>query len=435
MRSRRLTPPVRRTARRWRTPPAILHGGEPFEGAAVLGEMQGPLGVLLFHVARDVYLWASTAPEQREGLFAPRADETLAGLLRAAEADVQLELALLPLVRMAGAPESARDDQVAVACQHVAHWADLHGHLETAIAYAQGAAVVLPADAAASYAVGRLARRRAEYARAETWYRRAVALGRQSGDWASYSMAFGGLGNLYSQRGNLPLARRFHLRALRSARRHSLRQLHGSALHDLFVLAAQMGDPEQAERLARLAYDTYGPESQSLSFLASDVAYFWMERGRFAPALTVFHALVHHLHRHEDRVFAQANMVRAAAGAGERRLFEQTWDEVWDRMSRAQSLENAATVMLELAHGAAMLGEWERAERAAERAAQVARERGEGKVLLSAESVLDQVRRTRGVPARARAAAAPPPEPETAARAESFALDLVRTLNASLVAR
>jgi hypothetical protein len=45
------------------------------------------------------------------------------------------------------------------------------------------------------------------------------------------------------------------------------------------------------------------------------------------------------------------------------------------------------------------------------------------------------VRRTRGVPARARAAAAPPPEPETAARAESFALDLVRTLNASLVAR
>jgi Anaphase-promoting complex subunit 5 len=131
-------------------------------------------------------------------------------------------------------------------------------------------------------------------------------------------------------------------------------------------------------------------------------------------------------------------MVRAAAGAGERRLFEQTWDEVWDRMSRTQKLENAGTVMLELAHGAATLGEYERAERAAERAVQVARERAEAKTLLTAESVLDQVRRNRGVRQRAAAAAAATPaetEPEVAARAETFALDLVRTLNASLVSR
>jgi hypothetical protein len=129
---------------------------------------------------------------------------------------------------------------------------------------------------------------------------------------------------------------------------------------------------------------------------------------------------------------AQANLARAAAGAGDRRLFEQSWEEVWDRMSRTQSLENAATVMLELAHGAAMLGEHERAERAAGRAVEVARERGEARVLLTAESVLDQVRRTRGVKARA---AAEPAEPDTAEPAETFALDLVRTLNASLVAR
>lgn len=432
MRSRRLTPPVRRTARRWRTPPAILHGGEAFEGAAVLDEMKGPLGVLLFQLARDVYLWANTPPEEREALFQARADEVLTGMLHEANADVQLELALLPLVRMTNAPDSAHEDQVAVACQHVARWADLNGHLETAIAYAQGAAVVLPADAAASFAVGRLARRRAEYARAETWYRRAVALGRQSGDWASYSMAFGGLGNLYAQRGNLPMARRFHLRALRAARRHSLRALHGSALHDLFVLAAQMGQPDTAESLARQAFDAYGTDHPRLVFLAADVAYLWMERGRFAPALTVFQALVHHLRSHEDLI-TQANMVRAAAGAGERRLFEQTFAEVWDRVTRTQNLDNAAAVMLELAHGATMLGEWDKAERAAERATQVARERGEGKVLLSAEAVVDQVRRTRGLKARI-AATPPPPEPETAERAQTFAQDLVRTLNAVLVA-
>ena len=46
MRPRRLTPPVRRTTRRWRTPPAILHGGEAFEGIAVLEEVRGDLGEL-----------------------------------------------------------------------------------------------------------------------------------------------------------------------------------------------------------------------------------------------------------------------------------------------------------------------------------------------------------------------------------------------------
>ena len=432
MRPRRLTPPVRRTARRWRTPPAILHGGEPFEGAAVLDEMDGPLGLLLFQVVRDVYLWGATAPEEREALFDPQADETLAAVVRQADADLQLESALLMLVRMVGTPEGAREEQVALACQHVAHWADVNGYPATAIAFAQGAAVVLPADAAASYAVGRLARRRAEHARAETWYRRAVALGRQSGDWASYSMAFGGLGNLYMQRGNFPQARRFHLRALRSARRHSMRALHGSALHDLFVVAAQTRQPDEAERLAREAFELYGPEHPRLVHLAGDVAYFWMEHGRFAPALTVFQALVHHVPTHEDRVIALANLARAAAGAGDRRLFEETWDEVWDRMARANALESAATILLELARGAAMLGEHERAERAAERAAQVARERGEGRVRLSAESVLDQARRRRGAAAEA---APDETEPETAARAETFALDLVRTLNAALVAR
>src|SRR5687768_497092 len=119
MRSRRLTPPVRRTARRWRTPPAILHGGEAFEGAAVLDEMDGPLGVLLFQLARDVYVWSATPPDERAGLFEARADDALAALLRAADPDPQLETALLALVRMTGAPESNREEQVSMACQHV----------------------------------------------------------------------------------------------------------------------------------------------------------------------------------------------------------------------------------------------------------------------------------------------------------------------------
>src|SRR5687768_3415949 len=259
MRSRRLTPPVRRTARRWRTPPAILHGGEPFEGTPVLEEVGDSLGVLLFQCIRDVYLWGSAAPDDRYGLFAAAADERLIRLLRVAQPQVQLESALMTLIRMCGAPEEAREEQVALACQHVAHWADAQGHSATAVAYAVGGAVVLPGDAAASYAVGRLARRRAEHARAETWFRRAVALARQTGDWSSYALAFSGLGQLYGQRGNFPAARRFYLRSLRAAQRHSLRALQGSALHDLFVIAAQSGAAE-SERLAHQAFSLYGAD-------------------------------------------------------------------------------------------------------------------------------------------------------------------------------
>jgi len=320
MRPKRLTPPVRRTARRWRTPPAITTGAEAYEGLAVLEEIPGPLGFLLWQAARDVALWAQFSPEERPGLFEPGADALLHGLIRSAGVDVQLESPLMTVVRMVGGPETARAETVELACQHIAHWADLHGHLATAIAFAQAAALTVPHDAGAAYAVGRIARRRAEHSRAETWYRRAIALARQSGDWTSYALAFSGMGNLYMQRGNYPAARRFHVRALRAARRHSLRAIQGSALHDLFVIAAGGNHKDDAERYARGAFESYGPDHPRLPALANDIAYFWVERGHFAPALTVFEALLPHMSRQEDRLVALAADVRAAAGAGAKGL-------------------------------------------------------------------------------------------------------------------
>lgn len=356
MRPKRLSPPQRRTTRRWRTPPAITHGNEAFEGAAILEEVKGPLGLLLWQAVRDVVVWCSFPPEERDALFVEGADAALHGLIRTAGADVQLESPLMTVVRMVAQPAEARAEQLELACQHVAHWADQHGYSATSITWAQAAALTVPHDAGAAYAVGRLARRRAEYGRAETWFRRAIALARQSGDWQSYALAFSGLGNLYMQRGNFPVARRLHVRALRAARRHSLRAVQGNALHDLFVIAASGSQREDAERYARGAYEAYGAEHPRLPVLAHDIAYFWMERGHFAPALTVLQALLPHMSRHDERLVGLGNLVRAAAGAGQRRLFEEMWDEVWDGITRSESTENTAQVLLELAHGAAQLG-------------------------------------------------------------------------------
>lgn len=425
-----MTPPVRRTTRRWRTPPAITHGGEAFEGVGVLEEIKDPLGALLWQVVRDVYLWGSLPPEERGEVFVPGADASLLAMMRQAEVEVQLETPLMGLVRLVGAPATARPESVAMACQHIAAWADAGGYSATSIAFAQAASAAVPFDASAAYAVGRLARRRAEYARAETWFRRSIALARQSGDWTSYALAFSGLGNLYVQRGNYPAARRFHIRALRAARRHSLRQIQGGALHDLFVIAAAGGNAGEAERLARAAFEAYGAEHPRLPVLAHDIAYLWVEQGHFGPARTVFEALLPHLRRHEDRMVGLANIVRASAGVGDRIRFDEAWGEVWDGLARNDQTENAAQVLLELAHGAVQVGEFERAERAAERAVRAARERGEARVLLSAEAVVESARRARA--ARTRAAA---PAPAVPGESDAFAAELARSLHASLVSR
>jgi tetratricopeptide (TPR) repeat protein len=426
-----MTPPVRRTARRWRTPPAITHGSEAFEGAGILDEVRGPLALLLWQSLRDVSLWASFDPEEREGIFVQGAEENRLASLRAAEVDVQLEPPLMTVVRMVGSPEGAKPEGVAMACQHIAHWADVQGLSGTAISFAQAAALALPADASYAYAVGRMARRRAEYARAETWFRRAIALARQMGDWTTYALAFSGLGNLYSQRGNLPAARRFHVRALRAARRHSLRQIQGSALHDLFVIAAGSPEGDDPERYARAAFEAYGQDHPRLPALAQDLAYYWILRGNNEAALQVFQALLPHMTRLDERLVVLANVARAAAGAGERKLFEETWDEVWDGLGRSDSLENGAQVLLELAHAAAALGEPERAERAADRALQVSSDRGEQRVRVQAEELLETVRRSRA----SRSRPSPAAQADNHEEAGAFAADLVRTLNAALVTR
>lgn len=313
MRKPRLRPPVRRTRRRWRVPPAITHGSEAFEGAGILEEIPGKLGLLLWQSVRDVTLWAGTPAEAREGLFTPGAERERRAALQTAAVDPALEPALARVAEILGRPNATTGELMARACHRVAEWADERDLTATAIAFVQAAALAAPLDADTACTLARLARRRAEHARAETWFRRAIALARQSGDWSAYSLAFLGLGNLYVLRGSFPVARRFYVRALRAARRHSLHALAGMTFHDLFVLAVASGRPHEAERAAREAHREYGRDHPRLRALAHDVACFWMEQGHPARALSVFRALLPRVTRPAERLVALANL----AGAGE----------------------------------------------------------------------------------------------------------------------
>ena len=424
MKSTRTKTAAPRLPRRWRTPPPLTRGTESLEGMEILREVGGEVGILLWQAYRNVMFWAAAEQGERGRLFSADAGRRRRDEL--AEARIPEELAgpLTSVGEMLSAPDSTSGEAVAQACTGIAHWAEEQGHLNTALAYTQAASVAAPRNARLALAVGKLARRRGEGARAETWFRHTVMIARQVGDWDSYSRAYIALGNMLIARGNLPAAGRMHIKALRAARRKGLQQIQGMALHDLFVIADEMGRDEQAEEYARQAFRAYGMGHPSVLVLSHDIAYFWMQRGYFAQALGVFQRLEPQITEPRVRLLLSSNIARAAAGVGDRELFRKAWTQVY-RMMKDPEIQNVvANVTLELALGAASLGEWDRAEQAAQEALELAIKQGQGKVRFRAESLLESIRSGRVAESKAAETRKAP------AKVEALANDLLRSLSA-----
>lgn len=424
MQSRKFRVPQRKTQRRWRVPPALKRGDEIFEGLGVLDESTGERGLVLWQSLRDALLWADAQDDERTALFAADAGRARMAAILAAQPAPELEEPLGVLARMLDEPDRISEEMVALACRRVSQWADDEGLLTTALAFAQAAATVTPADPGAAFAVGKLARRRAEYARAETWFRRTIALARQIGDWATYSQAFLGLGSMYQQRGNFPAARRFLVRSLRAAQRNSLHSIEGMALHDLFSLAIEADRHEEAGQYARAAFEAYGGHHSAVPRLAQDVAYWWITLGHYAESLPVLESVLPHFPQAGDRMAVLGSLARAAAGLGERDRFRDAWDEAHDLLRGAGADERAAMALLDMAHGAATLGLWDKAETVAREAMDTGARRSESRIRLTAEALLDSVRHHRIMDVQNKAARSGAPVRVDPALAE----ELIRSL-------
>lgn len=423
MQARKFRVPQRKTQRRWRVPPALKRGDEIFEGLGVLDELSGERGLVLWQSLRDALLWADAQDDERTALFSPDAERIRMAMILAAQPAAEVEEPMSVLARMLGEPTRISEEMVALACRRISQWSDDEGLLATALAFAQAAATVTPGDAGAAFAVGKLARRRAEYARAETWFRRTIALARQIGDWATYAQAFIGLGNLYMQRGNLPGARRFLVRAVRAAQRNSLHSIEGAALHDLFVVAMHADRPEEAQQLARAAFDAYGEHHVALPRLAQDVAYWWVTQGYYARALPVLRSTLSHFTQPNERLNALGSIARAVGGLGDRTAFREAWDGCYDLMQGTAVDDRAAQVLLDMALGAASLGMWDKAEQAAREALETGSRRSEARIRLTAEAVLESVRHHRTVETKKHAV-----RPEVVEAGDNLAEAFVRSL-------
>jgi tetratricopeptide (TPR) repeat protein len=397
---------LRRPPRRWVVPPGLRQTDEPFDGYAVLDELRGPLGMLLWQSLRDVDLWSAADPDGRVRLFAADAASRRRVQINALPEAAPVRGPLLAITRVLEG-NSLGDAELSTACLQLSRWAIGEAHPRTALTFGVAAAVAAPQDASAAYWVATLSRRAADYRRAETWYRRAIGLARRTEDWKSYGQAYCGWANLFIQRGDYPSARDKLMVALRAARRHGLWSIKPMALHDLCCMAITAGNTDEAVAYGRKAFRAYGRRHPRVVALAHDIAFHWMLQGYFAPAMRVFRAVLGHVTDRPHRLLALSSLARAAGGVGDRFTYTEAWTDTWRLIDAGEETEKVAETLVNLAHGAASIGDRERATIAAGQALTVAVQRGEAEQRIAAETLLDALRRTGSAGAYARPATAP----------------------------
>jgi tetratricopeptide (TPR) repeat protein len=275
-----------------------------------------------------------------------------------------VEVSLTTLAVVVGSPATANPEIVTLVCMDLARWAREAGAWGTAIAFAQAAALASPEEPAAAYTVGSFAMEWGRYPRAETWLRRSVGLARRARDWESYSRAYVEMGDLYARREVPETARRYYTQAMRSARRHGLLAVRGTALHGLFLLALEAGELEEAERLSRGAMRAYGRGHPRLASLLHDVASLWVARESYGRAIPMLQRLLPGRTEPAERALTLAVLARAAAGTGERRLYEEAWTTAWALIERGGEAAADPRPLLELARAAVRFRDWTRMEQA-----------------------------------------------------------------------
>lgn len=377
-----------RALRLWTVPVALGAGSEPFEGAAILDEMPGEQALLVWQILRDVDIWLATDKPAGRLLFGAEANSTRIRLISASfPGDAPVRQSLLALAELLrGTHRHAA--QVSVHCAALARWASEAGLPRTAFASAFRAAAASPRDPGYCYLAGVMARRNADYLRAEAWLKRSRAISRRVQDGRHYGLSLMSLANLHLMRYEPAQALRRLRQARKAARRFALWDLCALANHDLFMVTSTHGQPAQAARYALAAVQGYGRFHPRLPALAHDVAWFLLLQDRPARALSILQALDDRSLRPQERMVFLSTVARAAGAAGDVHVFWRAWNELWQWLDAVPTYDRAAEALVNVGWGAARLGDTTRVEVAAREALRIAVPREEGQEVEAAEHML-----------------------------------------------
>ncbi len=370
--------------------------GGAVAGAAVLEEMEAGRAVWAFMALRAAHAWAAGAEEAGPRRWGGAGERWEVELMERACAEAGSgpadEPPLLAALAALVAAEESTAEEMARACLCVTEWALGHGAVETALAFAQAAALSRPESAGLAWTAGKMLRNQGRMREADWWLRRAVRVAVWTRDWNVMALGLKSHGSLACALGRFDRARRDYLKALRIARRHGLRECQARVLHDLFVFTAVAGDPRKAEWYAGLAFRSYGPAHDHLPGLAFDIARFAIDQAHFARALPVLRLLLLHFEEQPRRFQLLASAARAAAACGEEELFERLWSEALVVAPELEARIEAAPALVDLGLGAASLASWERASDALHWAGRLADARAASDVSARVRWALDLVR-------------------------------------------
>lgn len=333
--------------------------GETLEGAAILAEIPGDLGVLLWRTTRDLALWADAPPEVRGNLFADGSGDVRLVRLASTEVPPAISASIDTISGMLSVGERADAGILSICCLEVAAWARREGLVHTALGFAQAGALTSPEFAEAALHTGIAAAAAGQDARAGTWLRRAVSLARREKDRAAYAAALVELGALYERRGNTARAENFYRLAYRAGRRvkgdASTRM---RAAHGLFRLA-RPSNGGSAAQFALAALRAYRPHSLGGPQLLLDLARFWTEMGELGRAGVILRRLSPYRSSltPADQLSSWALTARAFAHKDPAFSAGAT-DEAWRRIGdEAMPQDVRFAAALDLAHAARSAGD------------------------------------------------------------------------------
>lgn len=342
-------------ARRWCIPPVLLQRpGETLEGMSLLEEDPTETGVLLWTCLRDIMLWASVDPADRDDLFPAGAAARLLDRIRGVAPDRELEIALTTLGAVLDVPATVNPQIVALVCHAIGRWAEERGRLATAVAFKVAAAASVPGSGGPAREVARVAVRLDELPWAETWARRALTLSRRAREWEVYGLALLDLAEISLRRRTTTRAERYFRASVRAGRRFGLAEVRAAGLHGLARLLAEDADYlRDAEKYAGMALRAYGRGHARVPVVMRDLARIWVTAGMYARAVPVLRKYANATDSPDWRISMLALLARAAAGGRDGALYESTWSAAWTTIDSAGA-DVQEEALMELARAAAL---------------------------------------------------------------------------------
>lgn len=190
--------------------------------------------------------------------------------------------------------------------------------------------------------------------------------------------------------------------------------LAGKAHHDLVVIESYIGTYEAAEEHTRVALALYAVRGDRVTYLIHDYAFALMRFAFYASSLQLLTAVWDHIPP-DNRLNINGTIARVSAALGYRERYEAAASHV--AMLAEICDDGAPWAYIHIAEGARYLMEWDRAERYAARALEIAYRRRELDAVRTAYEVLDAVT-DRARPAR--------PQTEPHSIKEMVAICLIR---------